>query len=549
MSATNQDTAATTIAAADAAWSASQASRWDARLEWLSDRLNPILVKETRQALKSRQFVITFVLLLIGGWFWSFAGPAFIGPRIYYSPAGLDMFFGYYLILAFPLAVIVPYSAFRSLAAEREDNTYELLSISTLASHQIISGKLGSAAVQMLVYFSALAPCLAFTYLLRGVDIITIGMLLYYTFFGSLGLAMIGLLFAAALRSRFGQVVLSLILIVGLLFAFWAAAGIGYGLLSYGPTFGELQVRWFWLLNSGLLLAYITYFALAFLAATGLLTFESESRSTGLRVVMVLQNVCLAGWVGTVMCIEGWEKGGVFVFALVSGIHWFVMGAFLTSEASAVSERVRRRLPRSVLGRTVLTWFNPGPGTGYMFIVANVTTVVVLSLIGAWTADLLGNAGRWPQQGELLSFLLLGHSYIVFYLGIGLLLIRLMSRWGPPSFVVASGIQFLLVLIGTMVPIVIQFSFVHPSMQDYTPMQLTNPFWTLGEVADGGLTEATIPTLMIIPVAALGLLAFHLPMVLRETTLVRVDAPERVREDDQALAPPPPEPPPESPWD
>ena len=38
----------------------------------------------------------------------------------------------YYAILAFPLAVVVPYAAFRSLAAEREDNTYDLLSITTL---------------------------------------------------------------------------------------------------------------------------------------------------------------------------------------------------------------------------------------------------------------------------------------------------------------------------------------------------------------------------------------------------------------------------------
>jgi len=35
-------------------------------------------------------------------------------------------------------------------------------------ARQIISGKLGSAALQVLVYLSALAPCLAFTYLLRG---------------------------------------------------------------------------------------------------------------------------------------------------------------------------------------------------------------------------------------------------------------------------------------------------------------------------------------------------------------------------------------------
>ena len=46
----------------------------------LGDRLNPILVKETRQALKSRQFLITFVLLLFCAWGWSVLGIARIGP-------------------------------------------------------------------------------------------------------------------------------------------------------------------------------------------------------------------------------------------------------------------------------------------------------------------------------------------------------------------------------------------------------------------------------------------------------------------------------------
>ena len=42
------------------------------RLERLGDRFNPIVVKEVRQALKSRQFVVTFLLLLLA----PAAGPA-----------------------------------------------------------------------------------------------------------------------------------------------------------------------------------------------------------------------------------------------------------------------------------------------------------------------------------------------------------------------------------------------------------------------------------------------------------------------------------------
>src|SRR3954469_18747948 len=157
------------------------AARWariEALLDRVGDRLNPILVKEARQAMKSRQFVVTFALLLIGGWAWTVLFIAAGIPSIYYSPVGPALLHGYFLVLSVPLLIVVPYAAFRSLAGEWEDGTFELLSITALSARQIVSGKLASAVLQMMVYYSALAPCIAFTYLLRGIDIVTVALLL-----------------------------------------------------------------------------------------------------------------------------------------------------------------------------------------------------------------------------------------------------------------------------------------------------------------------------------------------------------------------------------
>src|SRR3954469_3974489 len=157
------------------------AARWERverLLDGIGDRLNPILVKEARQAMKSRQFVVTFALLLIGGWAWTVLFIAAGIPAIYYSPVGPALLHGYFLVLSVPLLIVVPYAAFRSLAGEWEDGTFELLSITALSARQIVSGKLASAVLQMMVYYSALAPCIAFTYLLRGIDIVTVALLL-----------------------------------------------------------------------------------------------------------------------------------------------------------------------------------------------------------------------------------------------------------------------------------------------------------------------------------------------------------------------------------
>ena len=191
------------------------------------DRLNPILVKEARQAMKSRQFVVTFSLLLIFGWLWTVLFIAFGVPAIFYAPVGPGVLTGYYVVLSIPLLIVVPYAAFRSLAAEREDGTYELLSITTLSARQIVLGKLGSAMLQMMVYYSALAPCIAFTYLLRGIDVITIALFLGYTFLRRSCLSIFGLMMATVTRSRHWQVLLSVVFVMALLvFGFFWDMGI-----------------------------------------------------------------------------------------------------------------------------------------------------------------------------------------------------------------------------------------------------------------------------------------------------------------------------------
>ena len=103
----------------------SRAARWWAAverwLEWSGDRLNPILVKETRQALKSRQFVVTFGLLLLCGWGWSI-----IGMAVAYAAFNASVVFGVmncWLAVWHPLMAMVAgfamVTAYRQLTEER----------------------------------------------------------------------------------------------------------------------------------------------------------------------------------------------------------------------------------------------------------------------------------------------------------------------------------------------------------------------------------------------------------------------------------------------
>src|SRR5215207_3114397 len=319
---------ATTVGVEDAPARGRLGSAWVAVerfLVYAGDWLNPILVKETRQALKSFQFTATFILLLIACWMVTMGGVAIVGPRIFYAAEGGSLMLWYYGILAFPLAVVVPYAAFRSLAAEREDNTYDLLSITALHPRQIVSGKLGSSVVQMGVFFSAITPCLAFTYLLRGIDLPTIALLIAYLFFWSLGLSMIGILLATLTKRRFAHVFLSVAFVGALLWLFmFAIIRLSFPMIQ--SSYFYLGSAESWIIVLIIATFYATLFALAYFAAAGMISFNSENRSTPLRICMLAQAAAIIGWIAYGWIDSDYEILAVLWLAAIASIYWYVMG-------------------------------------------------------------------------------------------------------------------------------------------------------------------------------------------------------------------------------
>jgi hypothetical protein len=530
--------------------------RWDkveAFLERSSEHLNPILVKEARQALKSRQFAITFILLLVCGWGWSFVGLA-IAPNVGYAPVGAFMLQGYYLILTAPLFVMVPFTAFRSLASEREDGTYELLSITTLAPRQIIGGKLGSAVLQMLVYLSALSPCIAFTYMLRGIDILMIGMILGYVFLVSVMLSLLCLLLATITREKHWQVVLSVAIVIGLAALFLWGLDFGFELLDDQPVLRVDDAN-FWIGHAAILTNSAGFFALFYLAAAARITFPSENRSTRLRVVMLLQHLLMLAWFIYLWVTET-EFGVLMVYMCFAAFYWYLMGVLMNGESGTLSPRARRALPQGLLGRALLTWFNPGPGTGYVFAMANLFASLVLVLEALALAMMMDNDFGYLDWETVAAVAIAAFCYVAIYLGVGRLVMVIARKVTRAGIVLSVLMHILLVLAGVLIPLVVQFSVMRED--DYTPLQVSNPFWTINELAeerdiwDLSITvgPVDIPSVLLPLVFGAGLmmliqLAVVSPEVRRH---VHLAAPKRVEEEEAELHPPPPRAP-QNPWD
>ncbi|MGE0607934.1 MAG: ABC transporter permease [Pirellulales bacterium] len=517
--------------------------RLDRTMSRMSERLNPILVKEARQALKSKQFSITFTLLLFCGWAVSIVGVAYGGVEMKYGANGPTMFMFYFMILALPMLVIVPLSAFYSLSTEYSDGTFELLSVTTLGSWQIVAGKLGSALLQMLVYLSAMAPCLAFTYLLRGIDLPTILFSLLYVFMASLGLSLIGLLLATVTQQKHWQIVLLVLLLGILLFA----AGIVCTAILEGLLYesnGLFDNRYFYIFNGVLLTIYLGYFALFYCLAAGRLTFASENRSTPSRIVMLAQQAMFFGWMAWGFLQEPASEWWL-LFTTICAINWYVMGIFLTSEDPELSPRVQRRLPRSFLGRLFFSWFTPGPGSGYMFVLANLAAAILLgaAFMSAYQMFVPGGARFGLRQGwrTLLLFALLAYCYTAIYLGLGQLILAWMRRRFAVSEVFAVLLQALLQLLLCAVPAVIN-AYVENWRENYTLLQFVNPWWTIPELWFSGLgpdpwlgIDQELALVLTVPPLAALIIFVNLRGVAEEVRKTRIAPPVRVLEEDAAL--------------
>lgn len=521
-----------------------------ARVETWQDRssewLNPILVKEARQALKSRQFIITFTLLLLCGWGWSIAGVSMLSQAAYYAPGGRFMLIGYFLILAVPLIVIVPFSAFRSLAAEREDGTFELLSITALASRQIVSGKLGSAVVQMMVYYSALAPCIAFTYLLRGIDVVTIGYLLYCSLLVSLLLSQFGLIVATATRASHWQIVLSVLLI---LFLAWCDGLFSIMIVEVISSPGNLEfdASYFWITNLAILTFFLSTMAMFQFAAAAQISFPSDNRSTKLRVVMLVQQLLWIGWM-TYLWTEVRDADVLYAVAPFACGYWFVVGSLMTGEDPQLSPRVKRALPQSFLGRTFLTWFNPGSGTGYTFAVLNAWTVAIFASLCGIIAEVSALMGR-GRLDQIISGSTLGAAYVTIYLGLGRIIVRLLRRHLTAGVLLPLLINVILAVLGIFVPFAIMGWREGFGGVEYNEIQITNWAWTTSDAYFKDIWTTPLVPLGVYATAGI-LFVTNLVLAMREIEQVRAETPQRVLEDEWALHPEkhPVAPKPRSPW-
>lgn len=502
---------------------------------WISDHLNPIVVKEIRQSLKSRQFTISFGLTILAAVGWTIIAVSLMVPRLYYLPGGRALLLGFFFILAVPLLVIIPFSAFRSLTSESEDGTYELLSISALSSTQIIYGKMASASVQILLYLSALAPCIMLTYLLRGLGLGTIAFVLGITVAISLLETALSLALASVSVSRLVQNGVTVLFLIALLVIgiFWLT--VASSVLAQSAIDDQLLLFAMGFL-SGLTLVGMLI-ALLLRAAAAAIDFPSSDSSTPVRQRLFFFVALCMFWLA--FGVVAWrDLTGLAAATLPITILLAFSGALVTGERGVISPRTQRQLPKTFIGRTFFTFLYPGAGLGYVFHVA---------LFSAWCTMVMGMELYYESEFacELRDFAVSSLAvvcfcYIAIYLGVN----RLMMMVVPKDLQARQGVALILLLVTILmthlVPIVAAYLMNDYRDPMYGPYHSFNTYWTVMQILEGNAVLTDMPWVAgILVFAAFIVLSLNLALVTRDVMLVRVTRPPRVEEEDTVEQPEP----------
>src|SRR5437867_3551802 len=142
------------------------------RLDNLSDWLNPIVVKEVRQMVRGREFNYSFGLSLVIGLTVALFGVA--GAMGGDTTSGSWIFAALTTCLTLVGLAVVPMGTFSALRNERAEQTLDLVILTTLTPRRLVIGKLLAQGIKLLTLFAGLSPFMAMSFLLGGIDLITI---------------------------------------------------------------------------------------------------------------------------------------------------------------------------------------------------------------------------------------------------------------------------------------------------------------------------------------------------------------------------------------
>jgi hypothetical protein len=449
----------------------------------LGDRINPIVVKELRQAVQSKFVVavlLLFLLFQVG-----LLGISLVvtstqeGAYPLEQESGGPVFAILQAILLVTCMLFIPlYTGFR-LAAERSDTNVDLLFITTLPPRAVVWGKSWAAIVLAVLIFSACAPFMAFTYLLRGIDMSSILLVLGLDFLAVAAGVQLAIFVALIPANRVCKAILGLLGFAGLVLICYTTLQFTMAIVIEPGLAGDLGSRQLWAALGCIVTAVLAAMGLLFSWSVALISPPSANRALGVRLTMLL------AWLATGVACGIWtpvlgHSGPVGVWVVSMGVVAGLAVVIAVNEREDWGPRVARTIPRRWWLRGPSFLFTSGAAGGVAF------GVLLFGLTGLaaqiWKLVVFSKAGTAPGGDPGAIYLqigfeitMLGGLYVLAY-ALTAVLVRRLSPWAIPA-VYTWVVMVALLVAGSVVPFLVAFLlFFHDwRFEDEYPWLLSNP--------------------------------------------------------------------------
>lgn len=310
----------------------------------LDDWLSPILVKELRQGMRARVFVISFLLLQV-----------FLCVLVLVNLAAQDdhqtleaqgHFF--WVIVGFALLILMPFRGLVTVSLEVKNRTMETIMLTRMTAWRVVFGKWSALFAQSLLLVSAVLPYVVLRYFIGGDDVVSdfawLTLLLWLS----------GILSAASIAiSALGNAVIRIIILVGVVGVIGSGAG---DFSSPGFSVGPPWEVAGWMLLFGLFVP-----ALLFELTASSLAPASENHAIRRRF-LAIAFLLLAGGFAAVTKSD-FKVGVIVPILILIGVCYFE----LAEKPRVLPRMVRSFVQKGWLGRIGAVFFLPGWPSALLF--------------------------------------------------------------------------------------------------------------------------------------------------------------------------------------
>ena len=347
-------------------------------LSWREWEMNPIVIKELRQGVRSWTVTGMLLLFLVVLFFTSLG--FLVTQSFDVSPnmqLGGSMFSSFVVILAGASVFFIPLYTGIRVAAERQENNPDLLYVTSLSPARIIFGKFLCSGYIAVLFFSACMPFMAFTNLLRGVDLPTVFFILFFLFLVVCAANMVAIFLACLPASRPFKILFALAGFFASFMIIGSLVGISFTFMRSGVG-AMMSGRDFWIGTATAVGIGLMATGLFFVLSVALITPPSANRALPVRLYMtaiwVIGGILTFSWVaqtGDAERLYAWTfpTFGMMMFALLASI----------SNTDQLSLRVRRTIPRSALKRFFAFFFFNGAAGGLLWVAGIMVTTWFLT--------------------------------------------------------------------------------------------------------------------------------------------------------------------------